>query len=177
MISPNVLDREFRAEGPNQKWVADFTYIWTHEGWLFVAVVLDLFSRRVVGWAMQNSMTAKLVTDALLMAVWRRGPAQSLMHHSDQGSQYTSEDFQRLLKALGIICSMSRSGNVWDNAVMESFFSTMKIERCNRKNYRTRDEARADVFDYIERFYNLTRRHSSLGNQSPVDFERTVAAA
>jgi putative transposase len=111
-------------------------------------------------------MTAKLVTDALLMAVWRRGPAQSLMHHSDQGSQYTSEDFQRLLKALGIICSMSRSGNVWDNAVMESFFSTMKIERCNRKNYRTRDEARADVFDYIERFYNLTRRHSSLQSKS-----------
>jgi putative transposase len=177
MISPNVLDREFTAQGPNQKWVADFTYIWTHEGWLFVAVVLDLFSRRVVGWAMQNSMTAKLVTDALLMAVWRRGPAHSLMHHSDQGSQYTSEDFQRLLKALGIICSMSRSGNVWDNAVMESFFSTMKIERCNRKNYRTRDEARADVFDYIERFYNLTRRHSSLGNQSPIDFERMVEAA
>ena len=177
MISPNVLDREFTAECPNQKWVADFTYVWTHEGWLFVAVVLDLFSRRVVGWAMQNAMTAKLVTDALLMAVWRRGPAQSLMHHSDQGSQYTSEDFQRLLKALGIICSMSRSGNVWDNAVMESFFSTMKIERCNRKNYRTRDEARADVFDYIERFYNLTRRHSSLGNQSPADFERMVAAA
>lgn len=177
MISPNVLDREFTAQGPNQKWVADFTYIWTHEGWLFVAVVLDLFSRRVVGWAMQNSMTAKLVTDALLMAVWRRGPAHSLMHHSDQGSQYTSEDFQRLLKALGIICSMSRSGNVWDNAVMESFFSTMKIERCHRKNYRTRDEARADVFDYIERFYNLTRRHSSLGNQSPIDFERMVEAA
>lgn len=177
MISPNVLDRQFAAQAPNQKWVADFTYVWTHEGWLFVAVVLDLFSRRVVGWAMQNAMTAKLVTDALLMAVWRRGPAQSLMHHSDQGSQYTSEDFQRLLKALGIICSMSRSGNVWDNAVMESFFSTMKIERCNRKNYRTRDEARADVFDYIERFYNLTRRHSSLGNQSPADFERMVAAA
>ena len=177
MISPNVLDREFTAQGPNQKWVADFTYIWTHEGWLFVAVVLDLFTRRVVGWAMQNSMTAKLVTDALLMAVWRRGPAHSLMHHSDQGSQYTSEDFQRLLKALGIICSMSRSGNVWDNAVMESFFSTMKIERCHRKNYRTRDEARADVFDYIERFYNLTRRHSSLGNQSPIDFERMVEAA
>ena len=177
MISPNVLDREFTAQAPNQKWVADFTYVWTHEGWLFVAVVLDLCSRRVVGWAMQDSMTAKLVTDALLMAVWRRGPAQSLMHHSDQGSQYTSEEFQRLLQALGIICSMSRSGNVWDNAVMESFFSTMKIERCNRKNYRTRDEARADVFDYIERFYNLTRRHSSLGNQSPVDFERMVAAA
>jgi putative transposase len=177
MIAPNVLDREFTAPAPNQKWVADFTYIWTHEGWLFVAAVLDLFSRRIVGWAMQATMTSQLVTDALLMAVWRRGPSSSVLHHSDQGSQYSSEHFQRLLDNLNITCSMSRSGNVWDNAVMESFFSTMKIERCNRKNYRTRDEARADVFDYIERFYNLTRRHSSLGNQSPVDFERMMAVA
>ncbi len=177
MIAPNVLDREFTAPAPNQKWVADFTYIWTHEGWLFVAAVLDLFSRRIVGWAMQPSMTSQLVTDALLMAVWRRGPSASLLHHSDQGSQYTSEHFQRLLGELGVSCSMSRSGNVWDNAVMESFFSTMKIERCHRKDYRTRDAARADVFDYIERFYNLTRRHSSLGNQSPIDFERMMAVA
>ena len=177
MIAPNVLDREFTAPAPNQKWVADFTYIWTHEGWLFVAAVLDLFSRRIVGWAMQESMTSQLVTDALLMAVWRRGPSASLLHHSDQGSQYSSEEFQRLLNNLGVTCSMSRSGNVWDNAVMESFFSTMKTERCNRKIYRTRDEARADVFDYVERFYNLTRRHSSLGNQSPINFERRMAVA
>lgn len=177
LVAANVLDRQFTATAPNQKWVADFTYVWTHEGWLFVAAVLDLFSRRVVGWAMQPTMTAQLVTDALLMAVWRRGPAATILHHSDQGSQYTSEAFQRLLAELGIACSMSRAGNVWDNAVMESFFSTLKIERCHRKVYRTRDEARADVFDYIERFYNLRRRHSALSNQSPMDYERNAGVA
>jgi putative transposase len=175
-IAPNVLDRDFTATAPNQKWVADFTYLWTQEGWLYLAVVLDLFSRRVVGWSMQTMMTAQLVTDALLMAVWRRGRAD-LLHHSDQGSQYTSDDFQWLLKDLGVTCSMSRSGNVWDNSVMESFFSTLKIERCNRRRYATRQEARADVFDYIERFYNPTRRHSTLGNVSPVAFERAAAVA
>jgi putative transposase len=177
MIAPNILDRDFVALAPNQKCVADFTYIWTHEGWLYVAVVLDLFSRRIVGWAMQTAMTSQLVTDALLMAVWRRGPTGTVMHHSDQGSQYTSEHFQRLLTDLGITCSMSRSGNVWDNAVMESFFSTLKIERCYRTTYLTRTAARADVFDYIERFYNPTRRHSALQNQSPIDFERMTAVA
>lgn len=177
LIAANALARDFAASAPNQKWVADFTYIWTHEGWLYVAVVLDLFSRRVVGWAMQSSMTAQLVTDALLMAVWRRGSSRELLHHSDQGSQYSSASFQRLLTDLGITCSMSRAGNVWDNAVMESFFSTMKIERCHRQQNHTRDAARADFFDYIERFYNLTRRHSSLGNQSPIDFERRMAVA
>ena len=177
LIAGNVLDRDFTATAPNQKWVADFTYIWTHEGWLFVAVVLDLYSRRVVGWAMQATMTAQLVTDAMLMAIWRRTPSASLLHHSDQGSQYSSEQFQRVLTELGVVCSMSRAGNVWDNAVMESFFSTMKIERCHRSQYHTRDQARADIFDYIERFYNLTRRHSSLGNQSPIDFERMKAVA
>jgi putative transposase len=177
VIAANVLARDFTATAPNQKWVADFTFVWTHEGWVYVAVVLDLFSRRVVGWAMQASMTAQLVTDALLMAVWRRGPPASVLHHSDQGNQYTSEQFQRLLVDLGITCSMSRSGNVWDNAVMESFFSTLKMERCHRQQYLTRNAARADVFDYIERFYNLTRRHSSLGNQSPIDFERMKAVA
>lgn len=177
LIAANVLDRQFTALAPNQKWVADFTYVWTQEGWLYVAAVVDLFSRRVVGWAMQPAMTAQLVTDALLMAVWRRGPATTILHHSDQGSQYTSEAFQRLLADLGIACSMSRAGNVWDNAVMESFFSTLKIERCHRTVYRTRDDARADVFDYIERFYNLTRRHSALGNQSPMDYERNAGVA
>ena len=176
-IAPNVLDRQFTAEAPNQKWVADFTYIWTREGWLFVAAVLDLFSRRVVGWSMQATMTAELVTNAFVMAVWRRGPASALLHHSDQGSQYSSEDFRRQLKALGVTCSMSRSGDVWDNSVMESFFSTLKIERVHRKHYATRDEARADVFDYIERFYNPVRRHSTLGNRSPVVFEQEAAVA
>ena len=177
LVAPNVLDRDFLATAPNQKWVADFTYIWTSEGWLFVAAVLDLFSRRVVGWSMQADMASQLVTDALLMAVWRRRPAASLLHHSDQGSQYTSEAFQRLLQKLGVTCSMSRSGNVWDNSVMESFFSTLKIERCHRRHYATRQAARADIFDYIERFYNPLRRHSTLGNKSPVAFEQAVAVA
>jgi putative transposase len=175
-LAPNVLDRQFTATAPNQKWVADFTYVWTSEGWLFVAVVLDLFSRRVVGWSMHPGMTAQLVTDALTMAIWRRGAMEALLHHSDRGSQYTSESFQRLLRDLGVTCSMSRSGNVWDNAVMESFFSTLKTERTNRHHYATRNAARADVFDYIERFYNPTRRHSTLGNLSPIAFERAAVA-
>lgn len=175
-LAPNVLDRQFTATAPNQKWVADFTYLWTGEGWLFVAVVLDLFSRRVVGWSMHPAMTTQLVTDALTMAVWRRGRVDALLHHSDQGSQYTSEAFQRLLRDLGVTCSLSRSGDVWDNAVMESFFSTLKTERTNRKHYATRNAARADVFDYIERFYNPIRRHSTLGNLSPIAFERAAVA-
>lgn len=159
-IANNVLDRQFQAAAPNQKWVADFTYIWTAEGWLYVAVVLDLFSRRAVGWSMQDNMTSQLVADALMMAVWRRGKPVTLLHHSDQGSQYTSEHFQGLLKEQGITCSMSRAGEVWDNSAMESFFSSLKTERTARKVYRLRDEARSDVFDYIERFYNPTRRLS-----------------
>lgn len=175
VIAPNVLNREFAADGPDQKWVADFTYVWTSEGWLYVAVVLDLYSRMIVGWSMHAQMSAQLVTDALLMAVWRRRPKQAaLLHHSDQGSQYTSEAFQRLLAENGIQCSMSRSGNCWDNAAMESFFSTLKTERMSRKHYRTRDEARADAFDYIERFYNPRRRHSTLDYVSPVVFEKNA---
>ena len=153
-LAANVLDRQFAAPAPNRKWVADFTYIWTTEGWLYVAVVLDLYSRRIVGWSMSASMTAELVTDALMMAVWRRGRPRELLHHSDRGSQYTSEQCQRLMAEHGIQCSLSRSGNVWDNAAMESFFSSLKTERTAAKIYRSRDAARADVFDYIERFYN-----------------------
>jgi putative transposase len=171
-IAPNVLDRQFEAAGPNQKWVADFTYIRTGEGWLYLAVVLDLFSRRAVGWSMSAQMTAQFVLDALMMAVWRRGKPKALMHHSDQGSQYSSEEFQRLLAEQNITCSMSRRGDCWDNAAMESFFSTLKLERVNRRRYATRDEARADLFDYIERFYNPRRKHSTLGNISPAEFER-----
>lgn len=177
VIMPNVLDRQFAADRPNQKWVADFTYIWTAEGWLYVAAVIDLFSRRVVGWSMNANMTAQLVTDALIMAIWRRGKPDALLHHSDQGSQYTSEQFQRLMGDHGITCSMSRSGNVWDNAAMESFFSSLKTERTARKVYRTRNDARADVFDYIERFYNPRRRHSTLGYLSPNDFETKLGLA
>ena len=176
VIADNVLDRQFMASAPNQKWVSDFTYIWTAEGWLYVAVVLDLYSRRVVGWSMQSSMTTQLVADALMMAVWRRGKPDQLLHHSDQGSQYTSDHFQRLLAEQGIICSMSRAGEVWDNSAMESFFSTMKTERVSRKVYRTRSEARSDVFDYIESFYNPKRRHSTLGYVSPVQFEEAQFA-
>ena len=176
-VPSNLLARQFAAEQPNQKWIADFTYIWTAEGWLYVSAVIDLFSRRVVGWSMSAGMTAQLVADALLMAVWRRGKPNALMHHSDRGSQYSSEQFQRLMADSGIVCSMSRSGNVWDNAAMESFFSSLKIERTARKNYRTRNEAKADVFDYTERFYNMTRRHSTIGYVSPVEFERKLGLA
>ncbi|MBA3507119.1 MAG: IS3 family transposase [Betaproteobacteria bacterium] len=175
-VAGNVLDRQFQADAPNQKWVADFTYLWTAEGWLYVAVVLDLYSRRVVGWSMQSSMTSQLVADALMMAVWRRGQPIELLHHSDQGSQYTSEHFQELLKEQGITCSMSRAGDVWDNSAMESFFSSLKIERTTRKVLRTREQARAEVFDYIERFYNPTRRHSTLGYISPIAFEKAQEA-
>jgi len=176
-VAANVLDRQFTAAAANRKWVADFTYIWTAEGWLYVAVVLDLFSRRVVGWSMQATMTAQLVTDALIMAIWRRGKPGALLHHSDQGSQYTSEQFQRLMTESGVTCCMSRSGNVWDNAAMESFFSSLKTERVRRKIYRTRDHARADVFDYIERFYNPRRRHSTIGYLSPMQFEQMAVSA
>ena len=175
-IADNVLDRQFQADAPNQKWVADFTYIWTAEGWLYVAVVLDLYSRRAVGWSMQASMTSQLVADALMMAVWRRGRPQELLHHSDQGSQYTSEHFQKLLTEQGIVCSMSRAGEVWDNSAMESFFSSLKTERTARKVYRSREQARSDVFDYIERFYNPVRRHSTLGYVSPIEFEKAQRA-
>jgi putative transposase len=176
VIAGNVLDREFTAAAPNQKWVADFTYIWTAQGWLYVAVVLDLYSRRIVGWSMQDSMTSQLVADALMMAVWRRGKPLAVLHHSDQGSQYTSKQFQDLLKEHGITCSMSRAGEVWDNSAMESFFSSMKTERIARKVYRSREQARADVFDYIERFYNPRRRHSTLGYVSPIQFEKAQEA-
>jgi putative transposase len=175
-IADNVLDRQFQAERPNQKWVADFTYIWTAEGWLYLAVVLDLYSRRIVGWSMHASMTSQMVADALMMAVWRRGKPIELLHHSDQGSQYTSEHFQELLKEQGITCSMSRAGEVWDNSAMESFFSSLKTERTARKVYRSREQARADAFDYIERFYNPRRRHSTLGYVSPIEFEKAQEA-
>jgi len=175
-IAPNLLDRQFEATEPNQKWAADFTYVWTGEGWLFVAVVLDLYSRRVVGWSMQPEMTSQLVMDALLMAIFRRGRPKAVLHHSDQGSQYTSENFQRLLDSHGIVCSMSRRGNCCDNAAMESFFSTLKTERLSRRQYRTRNDLRADVFDYIERFYNPKRRHSTIGYLSPVQFENLQCA-
>lgn len=140
-------------------------------------MVIDLFSRRVVGWSMKDAMTAQMVTDALMMAIWRQGRRKELVHHSDQGSQYISEPFQSLMTDNGVTCSMSRSGNIWDNAAAESFFSSLKIERVKRKVYRTRDQDRADVFDDIERFYNPTRRHSTIGYLSPMQYEERAMKA
>lgn len=171
-IAPNVPDRQFEAADSNKKCVADFTYIRAGEGWLYLAVVIDLFSSRAVGWSMSTRITAQFVLDALMMAVWRRGKPKALLHHSDQCSQYSSEEFQRLLAEQNITCSMSRRGDCWDNAAMESFFSTLKLERVNRRRYATWDEARADLFDYIARLYNPRRKHSTLGNISPAEFER-----
>ena len=178
-LPPDLGERQVApfAPAPNRRWIADFTYIWTAEGWLYVAAVVDPFSRRVVGWSMSAAMTAQLVTDALVMAIWRRGKPDALVHHSDRGSQYSSEQFQRLMADHGVVCSMSRSGNVWDNAAMESFFSSLKTERtAAAKTYKSRDEAKADVFDYIERFYNARGRHSTIGYLTPMEFERRAGS-
>ena len=169
-VAPNLLDRNFTPAAPNQAWTADLTYIWTGEGWLYLAVVLDLFNREVVGWSIKPRMTTDIVIDALAMAWFRRKPAPGLIHHSDRGSQYASHAFQAQLKEYGIICSMSRKGNCWDNAPTESFFNSLKNERVHGTRYGTRAEAAADLFDYIEPFYNRRRRHSTLGYASPVKF-------
>jgi transposase InsO family protein len=171
-IAPNVLARRFTASAPNTVWVTDITYLWTLEGWLYLGVILDLFSRRVVGWAMSDRITRQLTLDALTMALTHRQPAHGLLHHSDRGSQYASHDYRRLLAAHGIVCSMSRRGDCWDNAVAESFFSTLKLELVYESAWQTRADARADVFQYVEVFYNGQRLHSSLGYLSPVAFER-----
>ena len=169
-VAPNLLDRNFQPAAPNQVWSADLTYLWTDEGWLYLAVVLDLFNREVVGWSIKPRMTADIVMDALSMAWFRRRPAPGLMHHSDRGSQYASGAFQARLHEYGMVCSMSRKGNCWDNAPTESFFNSLKNERVHGTRYDTRDEAIADVFDYIEPFYNRRRKHSTLGYVSPVKF-------
>ena len=171
IIAPNKLQRAFTVEQPDSVWVTDITYIRTWQGWLYLAVVVDLYSRKVVGWSMKPTLARELVLDALVMAVWRRRPQSRVMVHSDQGSQYGSDDWLRFLKANNLEPSMSRRGNCWDNAVAESFFSSLKKERIKKRIYKTRDLARADVFDYIESFYNRTRRHSHLGGVSPEAFE------
>jgi len=175
IIAPNHLQREFKVDVPNKVWVTDITYIRTWQGWLYLAVVLDLYARKVVGWSMKPTLGRELALDALLMAVWRRKPQQRVLVHSDQGSQYGSDDFKRFCAAHNLEPSMSRRGNCWDNAVAESFFSSLKKERIQKRIYKTRDLARADVFDYIEAFYNRTRRHSHLGGISPEAFERASA--
>ncbi len=177
-IAPNVLQRDFTSTAPNQRWVSDITYVWTWQGWMYLAVVLDLFSRRVVGWAMEPTMdTESLPLRALHMAFETRNPCRGLIHHSDRGTQYTSEAYRRVLDARGVVCSMSRRGDCWDNAVAESFFATLKNELIFRHVFRTRKEARQAIFRYIEIFYNRRRRHSYLGFLSPEEFERLAVAS
>lgn len=175
IIAPKHLQREFTVDAPNKVWVTDITYIRTWQGWLYLAVVLDLYARKVVGWSMNAALGRELALDALLMAVWRRKPQQRVLVYSDQGSQYGSDDFKRFCVAHNLEPSMSRRGNCWDNAVAESFFSSLKKERIQKRIYKTRDLARADVSDYIEAFYNQTRRHTHLSGVSSEAFERTSA--
>lgn len=172
VVSPNHLDRKFDVAAPNVAWVTDITYIRTYEGWLYLSVVIDLFSRQVVGWSMKSRMTTDLALDALLAAVWRRKPQGVVMVHSDQGSQFSSADWQSFLKANHLVGSMSRRGNCHDNAVAESFFQLLKRERIKRKIYSTREAARSDVFNYIEMFYNPRRRHSTSDDLSPIEYEQ-----
>ncbi|EKK5548095.1 IS3 family transposase [Enterobacter hormaechei] len=171
IVSPNRLQRQFNPDAPDERWVTDITYIRTHEGWLYLAVVVDLFSHKIIGWSMQSRMTKDIVLNALLMAVWRRNPQKQVLVHSDQGSQYTSHEWQSFLKSHGLEGSMSRRGNCHDNAVAESFFQLLKRERIKKKIYGTREEARSDIFDYIEMFYNSKRRHGSSDQMSPTEYE------
>lgn len=170
--APNVLNRNFKAEKINSKWVSDITYIPTNEGWLYLAVVIDLFSRRVVGWAMSDKINCKLALDAMHMALTHRMPDSGLIFHSDRGVQYAAQDFQDVLEDNDIICSMSRKGNCWDNACSESFFASLKVEWTDGKNYESLENAKKDIFKYIEMFYNNKRRHASLGYVSPAQYEK-----
>jgi len=176
-VAPNLLDRNFQVGRPNAVWCSDISYLWTMEGWLYLAVVIDLYSRKVVGWAMSNRLKASLVIESLLMAYWRRKPAKGLVHHSDRGCQYAGHDYQKLLDTYGMTCSMSRKGNCWDNAVVESFFHNLKTEWTADIIYRNRDEARGDVLQYIEMFYNSHRLHSTLGYKNPNGFEKNITLA
>ena len=173
-VAENLLDRRFDVGAPDRYWVSDITYIWTREGWLYLAATMDLYSRRIVGWSMSDSADRELVLNAFWMAVGRRRPGPGLLHHSDRGSQYASNEFQDELGSAGMICSMSRKGDCYDNAVMESFFGSLKVEWLEGCAYETRREASEDVVAYIETFYNTRRRHSHLGNISPVEFERSA---
>jgi putative transposase len=174
-VADNLLAQDFTATEPNRSWTADITYVPTGEGWLFLATVMDLFSRRIVGWAMEGRATRHLVIDALRMAVERRRPQGEVIHHSDRGSQYGSFDFQKALEQAGVTCSMSGTGNCFDNAAMESFFSSLKIECIQGRRYPTREQARSDIFNWIESWYNRRRRHSYLGYLSPEQFELNAA--
>ena len=170
-VAGNLLKQDFQADKPNQRWASDITQVWTRQGWLYLSVVMDLYSRRIIGWSMDRAVGRHLVIEALTMALGYRQPEGPLIHHSDRGPQYTSDDFRDILKQNGIECSMSARGSCYDNAVVESFFASMKRERCKRTRYKTREEAKADIFDYIERFYNRKRSHTYLDYLSPVQFE------
>jgi putative transposase len=174
-VAKNLLDRQFDVDMPNRVWVSDITYIPTEEGWLYLAAVMDLHSRRIVGWSMAERMTRELAIDALARAVRQRKPQPGLIHHSDRGVQYASLDYQSLLSRHGMICSMSRKGNCWDNAAMESFFGSLKTECTHHRRYHSRSEARRDIFFYMEVFYNQDRLHSTLGYRSPAQFELQAA--
>ena len=176
-VAANTLDRAFTVSAPNRVWAGDITYVWTLEGWLYLAVLLDLYSRRVVGWAMGQRITVELTEQALTMAIANRAPTAGLVHHSDRGSQYAATSYQRRLNGYGLIPSMSRKGNCWDNACVESFFGTLKRELVYHRRYATRDDAKQDIFEYIEVFYNRQRRHSTLGYHSPAEFEARAAVA
>ena len=176
-VTENTLNRQFTVAQPNRVWAGDLTYVWTTEGWLYLAVVLDLYSRTVIGWAMGHRLTVELAEGALTMALANRKPSAGLLHHSDRGSQYAAHRYQRLLGEHGITSSMSRTGNCWDNACVESFFGTLKRELVYHRHYTTRDEAKRDIFEYIEVFYNRLRRHSTLGYYSPAEFEARMAVA
>lgn len=171
-VAENLLNRNFSADFANEVWLSDITYVWTTEGWLYLAGVIDLYSRMLVGWSMSHRITAELTLDALRQAIARREIRPELMHHSDRGGQYAATEYQKLLTETEMICSMSRKGDCWDNAPMESFFATLKAELVYREQFKTRQEAKAKIFEYIEVFYNRQRRHSTLGMKSPVDFER-----
>jgi putative transposase len=175
-VADNLLDRQFSPSGANETWLADITYIPTHEGWLYLAAVEDSYSRRVVGWSLADHLESRLVVDALELAVQRRFPREGLLAHSDRGSHYASERYQRLLAKHGITCSMSRRGNCWDNAPMESFFHSLKTELVMHCDYKTRDLARASLFDYMEVFYNRQRRHSTINYVAPLAFEESTSA-
>jgi putative transposase len=170
-ISPNLLNREFKVDKPNTVWVGDITYIWTDESWFYLATVIDLYSRKIVGWSMADNMKTQLVNDALQMAIWQRKPAKGLIWHTDRGSQYASKSHRALLKTHKIEQSMGRKGDCWDNAVAESFFHTLKTELVYHERYKTREQARSSIFEYIEVFYNRKRRHSANGSVSPTNFE------
>ena len=172
-VAENILNREFDAGSPNMSWVSDITYINTDEGWLYLAAVMDLCSRRIVGYSIQKYLTRDLVIEAMKMAVANRHPGRGLIAHSDRGSQYASSDYQRMLQQHGFICSMSRKGNCWDNSPMESFFKTLKVELIYQRHYKRRSDAKLEIFEYIEVFYNRLRLHSALGYESPADFERS----